>query len=336
MRAARWYAARDVRVEDVPVPVPGPGEVLVRVERAGICGTDLEEYLDGPVAIPPGVAPLTLGHELVGTVVGTTERVIPDVVLGCGRCWWCARHEETLCPDLVVPGLQADGGLAEYLVVPAHTCVPVPAHVELDVAAFAEPVSVAVRALAKAGNLVGTVVAILGAGVIGQLVAQVALAGGAVAVVAVDPVADRRALAERWGARACAPAAAPATVGSCSDGRGADVVVECSGVPGALATSVELSRPGGTIVLVGFHADTEPVPLLPVVLGERRLLGTAAHLWDRDVASAVALLARGTVDVAPLLSAVVPLADVVAGGFDRLRTDRTTFKILIDPQGATR
>ncbi|HEV2778459.1 MAG TPA: zinc-binding dehydrogenase [Actinophytocola sp.] len=342
MRAARWHAALDVRVEDVPVPRPGPGDVLIRVERAGICGTDLEEYVAGPVSIPVGwphpisgrQAPLILGHELVGTVEAgpmAGARVVPNVVVGCGRCWWCVRRQEMLCPKLGVRGLNDDGGFAEFIVAEADTCVPVPEYVDPDVAAFAEPVSVAIHALSKAEPLAGRVVAVNGAGVIGQLVVQLALAGGAVAVLAVDPVRVRRELARHWGAQACPPDEAPERMAALSGGRGADVVLECSGVRGALASTIELSRPGGTVVVVGIHAGTEQIPLLPLVLEERHLVGSAGHLWDVDVASAVALLSRGTLDVLPLRSAVVPLAKVVTDGFERLRTDKDVFKILVDP-----
>lgn len=348
MRAARWHGALDIRVEDVPTPRPGSGDVLVRVERAGICGTDLVEYLSGPVSIPVGwphptsgrQAPLTLGHELVGTVVylgaevtglAVGDRVVPNVVVGCGLCWWCTRHQEKLCPKVAVRGFNDDGGLAELIVSEARSCVRVPEHVDLNVAAFAEPVAIVVRALAKAPPLAGSVVAVLGAGVIGQLVTQLALGAGAVTVLAVDPVPSRQLLAAGWGAMACEPEDAIERIGDLSDGRGADVVIECAGVPGALASAVELSRPGGTVVLLGFHAGTEPVPLPALVLEERTLTGSAGHLWDVDVASAVALLSRGAVDVLPLLSAVVPLSDVVDGGFERLRLDREALKILADP-----
>jgi (R,R)-butanediol dehydrogenase/meso-butanediol dehydrogenase/diacetyl reductase len=345
MRAARWHGALDVRIEEVPVPKPGPGEVLVRIERAGICGTDVEEYVAGPVTIPVGwrhptsgrQAPLILGHELVGTVVdgdnGLTGRVVPNVVVGCGQCWWCARHQEGLCPKAYVRGLTADGGLAEYVVSEARSCVPIPDHVDLDVAAFAHSVAIAVRALAKVQALAGSVVAVVGAGMIGLLAAQLALVGGAVTVLAVDPVSHRRELASYWGAVACRPEDAVEQIAELSQGRGADVVLECAGVPGSLSSAIELSRPGGTVVLLGFHAGSESVPLLPVVLEERRLIGSTGHLWDVDIASAVALLSRDAVDVLPMRSAVVPLSDVVAAGFERLRTDRDALKILVDPTG---
>jgi threonine dehydrogenase-like Zn-dependent dehydrogenase len=348
MRAARWHGAMDVRVENVPQPSPGPKEVLIRVDRAGICGTDLQEYLDGPVSIPVGwphptsgrQAPLILGHELVGTVVdvgseasgpGLGARVVPNVTVGCGHCWWCARRQETLCPKIGLRGLTDDGGFAEFIVSEARSCVPVPEHVDLDTAAFAEPMAVAVRAMSKAPTMAGTVVAVVGTGVIGQLVVQLALLGGAVAVLSVDPVSTRRELAGLWGAVACSPDDAVEQVAALTEGRGADVVVECAGVPGALMSAIELSRPGATVVVVGLHTGTELLPLPPLVLEERRLLGSAGHVWDIDIASAVALLSRGAVDVLPMRSAVVPLTEVVGAGFERLRTDPGTLKILVDP-----
>jgi threonine dehydrogenase-like Zn-dependent dehydrogenase len=163
---------------------------------------------------------------------------------------------------------------------------------------------------------------------------------GAGTIMAIDLSAPRLAMALALGADhaldACRTTAAErlAAVRELTGGRGADVVIECAGVPGALASAVELSRPGGTVVLLGFHAGTEPVPLLSVVLEERQLIGSAGHLWDVDVTSAVALLSRGAVDVLPLLSAVVPLSDVVGDGFERLRVDRAALKILADPRRA--
>jgi threonine dehydrogenase-like Zn-dependent dehydrogenase len=153
-------------------------------------------------------------------------------------------------------------------------------------------------------------------------------------VIAVDPVPGRRKLATGWGAVAFGPEEAVEQVPALTGGRGADLVVECAGAPGTLASAIELSRPGGTVVVVGLHAGTEPVSLVSLVLEERQLIGSAGHLWDVDIASAVALLSRGAVDVMPLLSAVVPLADVVGGGFERLRADPEALKILVDPRQA--
>lgn len=347
MLAARWYGRRDVRVEQVADPEPGPDEVLVAVELCGLCGTDLEEYSRGPVSVPVSVpnpltgaaAPIVLGHEIVGTVVAhgangngpaIGTRVIPDVVLGCGGCWWCRRHQEGLCPDGAVIGLHADGGLAQYVVCPAATCVVVPEAVGPEVAVFAEPASVAVRAVRKTGDLTGATLAVIGAGTVGMLVAQVARAAGAGQVIAVDPVPGRRELAVRLSADAAlSPEEAAAGVAARTAGAGADAVLECSGAPGTLAAAVRLARSGGTVVLVGFRDADEPLPLLPVVLGEKRLSGSAAHLWDEDVTAAVRLLTAGIVDPRQLPAARIPLSQVVTGGFAAPPPGR---KVLVDPR----
>ncbi|WP_433258382.1 zinc-dependent alcohol dehydrogenase [Streptosporangium sp. CA-135522] len=331
MWAARLYGPGDVRVERIAIPRPMPGEVLVEVERVGLCGSDVEEYLNAPVCSPVDrdgrIIPITLGHEIVGRVAECPggelpigAPVIPDVVVGCGRCPWCLRHEEGLCPGLRVRGQHQDGGLARWMIASAATCVVVPDHVPPESAVFAEPLAVAVRALRKAPDLAGATVLVYGAGTIGQLVVQLATASPARRVIAVDPVAERRDLASARGAVAVHPSEATPAV--------ADVVIECSGVPDAPGEAVRLCRPGGTVVLVGFRRGELTVPWLDVVLGERRLLGSAAHVWDEDTAAAVALLARGVVDPAPLHERTLPLTEVAAA----LRRP-TGFKTLIDPSG---
>jgi (R,R)-butanediol dehydrogenase / meso-butanediol dehydrogenase / diacetyl reductase len=309
MRALRWHARGDVRVDEVPRPRRDvASQVLVAVELCGICGTDVGEVLRGPCEIPVEphalsgrTAPITLGHEVVGTILEAPagsawspgDRVLPDVVLGCGRCWWCERHEPGLCERLAVLGLQDDGGLAEMMVAPAATCVRVPDGVAPEVAVFGEPASVAVRAVRKAGDLAGATVLVVGCGAIGLLIAQVASAAGAGELFAVDPVAERRSLAEALGARTAQPAEAPGLVG----GRGADVVFECSGAPGAIGASLALLRRGGSLVCVGIPAAPETVDIAAAILAEQRILGSAAHVWDEDVRAAVRLLARGVVRV---------------------------------------
>jgi 2-desacetyl-2-hydroxyethyl bacteriochlorophyllide A dehydrogenase len=346
MRAARWHGRRDLRVDCIPVPEPGPGQALVTVEWCGICGTDLEEYRDGPVNLPVAAphplsgrtAPLALGHEIVGRIARAADggppkgtRVIPDVVVGCGTCWYCRRHQETLCPRQAVLGLHDDGGLAEYLVAAAATCVPVPEGLASDAAALAEPTAVAVRAASKLPRPLGSRVLVLGSGTIGLLVVQVCRAVGAARVVAVDPRPERRELARRLGADEALPPdrahEATALVGE----PGLDAVIECSGVPGAAREAIRQTRRGGTAVLVGFHPEPERFDLLDAVLAEKRIVGSAAHLWDEDVATAVDLLARGTVDPRPLIGARIPLHEVVERGFHALEGPAAPLKVLVSP-----
>jgi (R,R)-butanediol dehydrogenase/meso-butanediol dehydrogenase/diacetyl reductase len=168
MLSLRWHARRDVRLDDIPPPPPpGVGEVQLRVLSCGICGTDIEEFRNGPLFIPveqPNAstgrqAPLVLGHEFSGEVValgpGVTrfsvgQRVAADTLIWCGRCFWCLRHQVNLCERLAALGLMADGGLAELCNAPEATCLPVPTGVSDEATAMAETLAVGVRALRRA------------------------------------------------------------------------------------------------------------------------------------------------------------------------------------------
>ena len=218
MQAAVWHARNDIRIEDVPVPsAPGPGEVIIKVGACGICGTDLEEYRAGPLFIPVDKpnplthkqAPLILGHEFAGEVVevgqGVTEfkvgdRLAPDVLLYCGECYWCQRHQVSLCDSLAALGLMGDGGLAEYCKLPVNMAIRIPNGLSDDHAAMAEPLSVAVRAVRRGRMLAGENVAVFGGGTIGLFCLQVARAAGAGEVFVVEPLPNRRALAKQLGA----------------------------------------------------------------------------------------------------------------------------------------
>ena len=342
MRALRWHGRGDLRLENLQIPLLAADEVLIRVELCGICGTDVEEYHAGPVAIPnlgPGhPPPLVLGHEVVGTVVShgaavdasalpAGTRVIPDVVEGCGRCWWCRRHQQGLCAAQAVRGLGLDGGLAQYMVATAATCVTVPPDVPVRAAAFAEPAAVAVRAVRKAGDLAGATTLVIGAGTIGLLIAQVARAAGA-QVIATDLDPARRELAAKLGADPAAPDALAGYLSGRTAGRGADVVFECTGVPDQVSRTLGYCRRGGSIILVGISDTTPSITLADLVLGEKRLIGTAAHLWDEDVTTAVRLIASGIVTPTALPSRVVGLAE--AAGYIA-RPDGRGQKLLVAP-----
>ncbi|MSX70824.1 MAG: alcohol dehydrogenase catalytic domain-containing protein, partial [Actinobacteria bacterium] len=290
MRAALWYKAKDMRVEEIPTPELTPGMALVRVDRTGICGTDLEEYLLGPVIIPQGMSPIILGHEFVATIVEDTTgtfapgtMVIPDGVIGCGTCYQCLRHEEGRCAELNNVGLQTNGGLAEYMVTNPLRCVPVPKGVSPDVAVFTEPTAVAVRAANKIPNIPGSTIAVLGGGTIGILCAQVARAFGALRVVVYEPNKVRQEVARGLGFEVLDPLN-PSEMSLYKD---FDSVMECSGVKDSTKTSLAILRSGGTAVLVGFRPGQESFDLLDFILTEKRIVGTAAHMWDVDISAAV-------------------------------------------------
>jgi (R,R)-butanediol dehydrogenase / meso-butanediol dehydrogenase / diacetyl reductase len=352
MRAARWHGRGDVRVEQVPQPAPGPGELLLRVSWCGICGTDVEEYLAGPAIIPvkvPNVltgrsAPLTLGHEFVGSVAalgdGVTgfsigERVVPEVVLFCGRCFFCRRHEYALCMNWAAIGLMADGGLAEYVLVPASSCARLPGSVSDEEGALVEPTEVAVRAVRKGDVRLGETVAVVGGGTVGLLVLQVARAAGASAAYLIEPRDGRRQLGLSLGATAAFDPAQPDwqfELREACAGVGPDVVFECAGVSESADLAVRTARKGGRIVLVGIHAERVPISTLDVIVGEKRLVGSVQHHFDEDLPAAVQLLAEGKVQVRGLITGQLPLDRVVTDGFDALaERPGQHLKILIGP-----
>ncbi len=350
MIALRFHGRRDVRVDTLPDPDPTPRQFVVEVEYCGVCGTDLEEYLEGPVHVPTephglsgAVAPLTLGHEIVGRVVEAARDgsgpavgslVIPNVVLGCGNCFWCRSDEEGLCRRGSVLGLHADGGLATFLTANADGAVTVPDGVDPSVAVFAEPTAVAVRALAKLPDPTGGRVFVLGAGTVGLLVMQAARAAGASLVIAADPSPARRDLARRCGADFSLDTAGDvcAVLADITNGRMADAVIECAGVPGAAAQAIRLTRRGGTCVLIGIHSKNESFDVADIVLGEKHVVGSAAHRWDTDVTVAVDLLATGRVDPRPLIADTIGLQALADTGFDRMASGQMPgTKLLVRP-----
>jgi (R,R)-butanediol dehydrogenase / meso-butanediol dehydrogenase / diacetyl reductase len=352
LRAARWHGREDIRVEDVPAPRPGSGELLLRVSWSGICGTDVEEYLHGPLIIPTEVpngltgrtAPLVLGHEFVGTVAAigngvsqfsVGERVAPEVVLFCGQCYYCRRHEYALCLNWAALGLHADGGLAEYAVVPAFSCVRLPESLSDEEGALVEPTEVAVRAVRKSELRLGESVAVVGGGTIGLLVLQVACSAGASSAYLIEPRSARRELGLTLGATmAFSPDQSDwqeALRGACS-GVGPDVVFECAGAADTADLAIHIARKGGRIVLVGIHPERVLLSTLEVILGEKRLVGSVQHHYDDDLPAAVQMIAEGKVRVGPLVSAREPLERVVAGGFRALiEHPDQHLKILIGP-----
>jgi len=345
MLAVRWHARGDVRVEEVPPPAPpGPGELQLQVRWCGICGTDLEEWLSGPVFIPAAAphpltgarAPLVLGHEFAGVVVavgaGVTgllpgQRVAVDTIISCGSCHWCQRGEVTRCPALGALGLHGDGGLAELCNAPARMCLPVPDTVADDAAALAEPLAVAVRALRRGGLRPGERVAVVGAGTVGLMAVQAAAAFGAGSVAVVEPLAERRVLAVRLGAdRATPPEDARALE--------ADVAVECAGTPNAIQTALQALRSGGRAVLLGIVTESAPIAPIDLVRGEKSLIGSLSHVWDEDFREALHLLGRGAVQAAPLITDRIPLGAAVTGGLTLLRDEpERHLKILVGDAG---
>jgi (R,R)-butanediol dehydrogenase / meso-butanediol dehydrogenase / diacetyl reductase len=349
MRAARMHGRKDLRVEDLPpLGSPPPGWVRLRVEACGICGTDLEVYLHAQPSKEPPLAgsggPLTMGHESAGVVVETGvgvnlavgQRVAVEGHLFCGDCFWCRRGDYALCARLRSTGQGADGGLAEEMLAPARICLPYSDDLIPEQAAVSEPTSVAVRAVRRARLEPGATIAVVGGGTIGLLVAQVARLRGAERVVVVEPVAERRALAERLAADVTAtPHDATDVLADLTDGVGADVVFEAGGNPEAVRSAVEWTRKGGRTVLLGVSGGALELPLTSFLLSEKELVASLSHTYDVDFPEAISLLESGKVDVRPLITDRIGLDQVVSHGFEALLAEPSAhLKVMVMPGGA--
>jgi (R,R)-butanediol dehydrogenase / meso-butanediol dehydrogenase / diacetyl reductase len=350
MRAARWHGRRDVRVEEVPVPRPGPVDLLLRVRWCGICGTDLEEYRDGPVVIPTEVpnpltgqrAPVTLGHEFAGEVVETGaevsgfargDRVVPDIALFCGTCHHCRRHEYALCLSWATIGLHGDGGLAEYARVPARLCQRLPDTIPDDDAALIETVEVAVRAVRRGGVGLGDSVAVVGDGAVGLIGCQVARAAGATRIVLLGHRPARLEMGRRLGVDAALDTTHPGWQDGLldlTDGLGADVALECGGRAQAIDDAIVATRKGGRIVLLAVLGTRVPVDTWAIVAGERTLTGSVQHHFDEDLPVAIDLVATGRVSVRPLITRRIPLERIVSDGFATLEAGGPDIKVLVE------
>jgi (R,R)-butanediol dehydrogenase / meso-butanediol dehydrogenase / diacetyl reductase len=353
MKAAVWHQRRDIRVEEFPDPEsPTSDQVRLRVKWCGICGTDLEEYLQGPLFIPVGKpnpltgrqAPMILGHEFVGVVIGLGSGIIDlklgdhvavDTLIHCGHCYYCQHHMVSLCESLAIMGLSTDGGLAEYINAPRYMLFKYPQSVPDDHAALSEPASVCVRAVRKSRLQEGESVVVVGGGTIGLLCMQIARAMGASKVFMVEVEETRRALAMELGAtNALNPIDGDpiAAIQRWTGGRGADVVLECAGTIKAMALSPEFARKGGRIVFVGLHDEPVPIRLVSVVTGEKELIGSFSHVYDEDFSAAVDLISNGKIIAEPMITARIPLEELVPRGLKELASTRARhLKILVAP-----
>jgi (R,R)-butanediol dehydrogenase / meso-butanediol dehydrogenase / diacetyl reductase len=336
-RAAVLHGPGDLRVEHREIPRPGPGEALVRVTVCGVCGSDAAEYSHGPVLAE---LPVVLGHEFAGTVeavgAGVALPVGATVVCGagiaCGECKPCRAGRTNLCRSYRTAGLQRDGGLAGYVVVPAGILLDVSdAGLGPDTLGLAQPMSIAVHAVRRSGLRAGQDAVVVGIGGIGSFIAYAAAATGA-RVLAVDRSPERLELARRLGATETLRAGdEPLAARLAALGWEADVFFEVSGSAAALDGVFEAALPGAVIVPVGIQRTERPVLLKEWTLREYTIVGTVAHVFADDMPRAVELL-RARPDWSDMAAEVLPLDAVVTDALRPLLNGSSRqIKHLIDP-----
>lgn len=319
MRAARLRAIGDMRVEDLDEPEATAGHVVLRVGACGIDGTDRHifrgEY--------PAVLPVIPGHEFAGTVVRTTApdlapigmRATVDPNISCGHCIMCRRGEPALCPNRVALGVDLDGGLAEYVATPISQLYAVPDSMSFEHAALCEPLACCLHAMDLAAVRPGMRVAVLGGGVIGQIMVQLARLAGATTVLLITRQAARRRLGEELGATATLdPLAGDLEARAAGDGGampgGADVVLECAGTVETFEQSPRLARRGGAVVVFGVAPQGELARISPFMVFERELRMQGSYLNPMTHGRAVDLLGTGRIALAPLITRRIGLEDV--------------------------
>jgi L-iditol 2-dehydrogenase len=317
MKASRLLAYGRMEAMEVPRPVPGPRDVLVRVEAAGICGSDRHMFRgEYPTALP-----VTLGHEFCGTIeaVGAEvtrlevgDRVTADPNIACGHCDACRAGRVNLCANLQAIGVTRDGGFAEYVVIPEGQAIVLPADLDPLHGAFSEPLACCLHGLDVARIKPGDAVAVMGGGVIGLLMVQLARLAGATTVVLSTRQAPRRELALTLGATHVVDPGMQTGAEAIRSivPQGVDVAIECAGVPETLAGSLAVARHGGSVVLFGVMAKGRRMEIEPWDLLVREVRLEPAYLNPHTHGRAAAMIAAGALKLDPLISRVVGIGDV--------------------------
>ncbi|NYF12693.1 2-desacetyl-2-hydroxyethyl bacteriochlorophyllide A dehydrogenase [Pseudoclavibacter sp. JAI123] len=337
MRAAQYSGEHRIVVNEVEAPAPASGEVQIRVAYTGICGTDLHVLhgsMDARVDVPQAI-----GHEMSGTVesVGADvtafaagDKVTVMPLDWCGACPACKAGNSHVCQNLNFVGIDSPGSLQELWNVREDLVVPLPASLSLEHAALVEPLAVACHDVSRSRLTEGETAVIIGGGPIGQLIALVAAATGAVVYV-IEPNPERRALAQRLGARTIDPTTsdAVAIIEEATGSAGADVVFEVAGVAVTALTAVDYAKVRGRVVLVAIHPNPVPINLHRVFWRELELIGARVYV-RADFERAIELLASGAVPADELITSVVGLSETQSA-FDQL-SGAAAMKILVNVQ----
>ena len=337
-RAAVLHGVHDLRIDDVPVPEPGPREVLVEVRAVGVCGSDVHYYEHGRIGPHVVREPLILGHESGGVIVqqgpGATkhqigQRVALEPGVPCGACQQCRTGRYNLCAEVrffATPPVH--GAFANYVTIHQDFAFPLPDSVSDDAGALIEPLSVGIWACRKARLQGGEHVLVTGAGPIGLLAMQAALALGATRVTVTDVNPHRLELARRTGAARTVDLREQPLGGA---GVEADVLLECSGHPAALADGIRSLRPAGVAVAVGMGPGEEAtIPL--ALLQNRELTLTGTFRYANIYPTAIGLVAAGRVDVEAIVTGHYPLEEAEKA-LQASRQDPESVKAVVVPSG---
>lgn len=343
MKAAALKGSRLMELVELPDDEPGPGEVKVRIAFCGICGSDMHEY---EAENPPralGFMQPVMGHEFSGEIVAVGEgvtqfrpgqRVVGNPGPGCGSCRYCDRGRENLCRAGAFTGgmgYSRPGAYAEFVTMPERSVVVLPEGADMRQAALTEPLAVARHGLIQGGYQPDELLVVAGAGPIGLLTVIAARQMGGKRIVVSEPLPGRRAAAEVCGAsHVVDPADLVKTVLAFSENNGADISVDASGLPAGIQACAQATARGGRIVLAGVGEQPYPLDILQSIINELTYIGVLGYS-RAEFADTATMIARGEVDVSPVISEVVPVT-ATPDAFRRLSDGRDTLcKILVSP-----
>ncbi len=350
MRAAVWHGHKDVRIEERPVPVPKAGQVRIRVDWAGICGTDRHEY-EGPNFIPVTkphrltgrTAPLIIGHEFSGRidmvgegVTGWSEgdRVTANGSLTCGECEACRSGRYNICKRLGFMGVGDDGAFADYVLADADKLFRIPDGLSQRDAAVCEPLACGIHATNLLGDVKGKDVVIIGPGIIGLGAFFGAKYAGAGRLLVAGIGDYRKELVEKYGGTYVDSSKVDleAFVDEWTNGNLADIVYECIGIEKTLDQAIRVSKPGAKIMVMGVFGKKPVVDMNTLQEAERIIYTSQAHV--NEIATALEYLAEGKIRADELISRVVTLDTLVEDGFEYLiKHGPENIKVLINISG---
>ncbi|OLL26526.1 (R,R)-butanediol dehydrogenase, partial [Neolecta irregularis DAH-3] len=338
MKAALYYGQHDIRIEDIPEPEPLAHEIKIRVAWNGICGTDLHEYIDGPILTPKhGKAhpitkislPVVLGHEFSGTIVAVGsnvegfaigERVAVDPLIYDNTCPQCRLGRNNICEKRGHLGLSSDrGGLAEYCCVEPHNLHKLPANVSLEMGALVESLAVGWHAVRESGFQKGQTALVLGAGPIGLSVLLALEAIGAKTVIVSEIAELRKTYAQDYGALVLDPTKQDieAEIKGVTEGLGVDVSYDTSGVQQSLDIAIKAIKPGGTAFMIALWKEPALVDTNELAVKEKRFMGGMAFNND-DYPRVIEAIADSRLKPEKMITARVPLSQLMEKGIQQL------------------
>jgi (R,R)-butanediol dehydrogenase/meso-butanediol dehydrogenase/diacetyl reductase len=347
MKALVYYGRKDLRFEDFPDQRPKPGEVRLRVKYSGLCHTDFNEYLNGPLYVSATPhhstgrsVPLVLGHEFSGEVI-ETDATVSDLKIGdrvavnaidcCRKCEFCRCGLSAQCASTALIGFGRDGGYAEYATVPAACCHILGPNVSFKAGALVEPLSVALHSMKRARVEPGSRAAVIGGGAIGLCTLQALRACGAIEVYVIEKSATKRRFAEELGATEFIDVRQTDPLQAVLDrtgGRGVDFAFECVGSGQALETALSVTRPGGTVCLSGIFPRPVEFNWNNVLSKEKTMTTTLAY--DDEFPAVIAMLNSGELSAEPMITRILSLGEALEALTHYEEVGSTSVRMLIE------